>query len=114
VPPSRSELPPPFDTVHRQSVDIVRQPEFCSHRGRLARDLICESLTMVELTKLTVNRRNLLLGVAALGAAAATGGASIEAEAAQTDATRGKRRSRYQPNSAEVQTYYRVNGYPKK
>jgi hypothetical protein len=68
---------------------------------------------MDKLPKLTVNRRNVLLGVATLGAAVATGGPPIRAEAAETDASRGKRRSRYQPNSAEVQTYYRVNGYPK-
>ena len=27
---------------------------------------------------------------------------------------RAKRRSQYQPNSAEVQTFYRVNSYPAK
>jgi len=27
---------------------------------------------------------------------------------------RGKRRSQYQPNSIEVQTFYRVNSYPMK
>jgi nitrous oxide reductase len=46
-------------------------------------------------------------GAAAVSAAPLAGGALADSES-NTD----KRKARYQANSAEVQTYYRVNRYP--
>ena len=62
----------------------------------------------------SVRRRDVLraLGVGA-GAAVATSSALVEPAAAQVSNDE-KRKSRYQPNSADVQNYYRVNRYPKK
>jgi hypothetical protein len=60
-----------------------------------------------------IRRRDLLLAAAASGAAAAA------MSAASVPATHGvrprdKRKPQYQANSAEVQTFYRVNRYPAK
>jgi sugar (pentulose or hexulose) kinase len=51
------------------------------------------------------------LGVGA-GAAVAASSTLVEPAAAQVSNDE-KRKSRYQPNSADVQNYYRVNRYPK-
>jgi hypothetical protein len=63
-----------------------------------------------------IRRRDLFLGVTAaagaVAAASATSGSSRDASPELT-ARRDKRRPQYQPNSAEVQTFYRVNGYPR-
>jgi hypothetical protein len=61
-----------------------------------------------------VRRRGLLYSLTAGVAAVAAAGSYRPAAAAETSDTsdRGKRKSRYQPNSAEVNTYYRVNSYP--
>ncbi len=63
-----------------------------------------------------VGRRDLLRLVTSVGiAAAAVAASSSSADAPKIQkGDRGKRKSQYQPNSAEVRTYYRVNGYPKK
>jgi hypothetical protein len=45
--------------------------------------------------------------------AAASTASSSTADAATKD-DRGKRKSQYQPNSAEVRAFYRVNSYPMK
>jgi hypothetical protein len=62
----------------------------------------------------SVRRRDVLraLGVGA-GAAIATSTAQVEPGLAQGESNDEKRKSRYQPNSADVQNYYRVNRYPK-
>jgi hypothetical protein len=64
-----------------------------------------------------VPRRDLLRAVVLVGVAAGTAGAtstSPDAGAPVKKDDRGKRKSQYQPNAAEVRTFYRVNGYPKK
>jgi hypothetical protein len=61
----------------------------------------------------TVHRRNLLFFVAAGTVAAATGTVAPEALAAEPESRAEKRKARYQPNSAEVQDFYRVNRYPR-
>jgi len=60
-----------------------------------------------------VRRRDVLraLGVGA-GAAVAASSTMVEPAAAQASNDE-KRKARYQPNSADVQNYYRVNRYPK-
>jgi hypothetical protein len=63
-----------------------------------------------------IARRDLLRLVASLGVAAtalAVQEGPAEA-AAQTQPDRGKRKAQYQANSQEIQTFYRVNRYPKK
>jgi hypothetical protein len=72
-----------------------------------------EGLTMKERLSTVVPRRDLLramMGGAA--AAAATNAVAPEAAAAKPRTSDGKRRARYQPNSPEVQNFYRVNRYP--
>jgi hypothetical protein len=61
----------------------------------------------------TVARRD-LLRLAIAGTAAATTTALIPETAVAGEPTgpANKRRARYQPNSAEVKNYYRVNSYP--
>ena len=60
-----------------------------------------------------VRRRDVLraLGVGA-GAAVAASSTLVEPAAAQASNDE-KRKARYQPNSTDVQNYYRVNRYPK-
>jgi hypothetical protein len=50
---------------------------------------------------------------AGTAAAAASSPLAIEARA-DSESNQEKRKARYQANSAEVQTYYRVNRYPAK
>lgn len=68
--------------------------------------------------EIAIGRRDLLRLVAAVSAgstAAVVAASSAPADAAKKPKQdRGKRKSQYQPDSPEVQTYYRVNGYPKK
>jgi hypothetical protein len=64
----------------------------------------------VLLTKL--RRRDVFRAAAASVAIAAAGTTTFEAAAAEPTGSANKRKSRYRPNSSEVQTYYRVNSYP--
>lgn len=58
-------------------------------------------------------RRRHLLGLAIAGVAAATGGAvAADRAAPKPDDPKDKRKERFQPNSPEVQNFYRVNSYP--
>jgi hypothetical protein len=60
-------------------------------------------------------RRRDLLSMATIGTAAAAIGAALsESAVAFPSDAGGKRRPRYQPNSDEVQKFYRVNRYPAK
>lgn len=59
-----------------------------------------------------MHRRDLFRAAAAGAAIAASGTTAIEAAAAEPVGNANKRRARYQPNSPEVQTFYRVNRYP--
>ena len=52
-----------------------------------------------------------VLRMFAIGAAATTAGAGASADAAKFP---DKRKARYQGDSPEVQTFYRVNSYPAK
>ena len=62
----------------------------------------------------TIVGRRGLLRAAITGAAAAAAIAAVvrETSPATPNATEDKRRARYQPNSAEVRNFYRVNRYP--
>jgi sugar (pentulose or hexulose) kinase len=59
-------------------------------------------------------RRDVLRALAAGGVAAAASAAPLAPAAAAGVTNAEKRKAQYQPNSAEVQTFYRVNRYPKK
>lgn len=61
-----------------------------------------------------VRRRDVLraLGFGA-GAAVAASAPLVEQAAADSETNDEKRKARYQPNSTDVQNYYRVNRYPK-
>jgi hypothetical protein len=60
-----------------------------------------------------LGRRGLLRAVITGAAAAAAITAVVrQTTAAQPSTTNDKRRARYQPNSAEVRDFYRVNRYP--
>jgi hypothetical protein len=63
---------------------------------------------------LTTLRRRDLLGGMVTGAAAATtiGGVAPPTAAAEPRTGADKRRARYQPNSREIQEFYRVARYP--
>ncbi len=69
---------------------------------------------MSDPRKSRFSRRELLLAVPASGIAAAAGLTSIGSPATQVASRRDKRRPQYQADSAEIQTYYRVNRYPGK
>jgi hypothetical protein len=62
----------------------------------------------------TIVGRRGLLRVMITGSAVAAGIAAVvrETTAAKSSTTNDKRRARYQPNSAEVRNFYRVNRYP--
>jgi hypothetical protein len=66
---------------------------------------------MDERRKSVIRRRDLLLAVGA-GAGLAVQSLPDQAAAASLSVNE-KRKARYQPNSAEVQDFYRVNRYPK-
>lgn len=65
--------------------------------------------------KPALRRRDVLraLGFGAGAAAAVSAAPLVEPAAAQGVSDAEKRKARYQPNSADVQNYYRVNRYPK-
>jgi hypothetical protein len=60
-----------------------------------------------------MHRRAVLraLGVGA-GATVAASSARVEPALAEAEGNDEKRKARYQPNSPDVQNYYRVNRYP--
>jgi hypothetical protein len=57
-----------------------------------------------------IGRRSFLRALGVGAAAAST--PLVSPAAADTKSRDERRRARYQPNSPEVQTYYRVNRYP--
>jgi hypothetical protein len=81
----------------------------------------CElSLRALEMTDMEsrlnpdIGRRDLLRVLAAGAGAVATSAAPLAAAERENADAAKKRRARYQPNSPEVQTFYRVNRYPAK
>jgi len=67
---------------------------------------------MAERLKATIGRRQ-LLRTGMLGFIATATGA-LESGTAAADTRDEKRRARFHANAAEVQTFYRVNRYPKR
>jgi hypothetical protein len=68
---------------------------------------------MREQDKTKVGRRDFLRAIGAGAGVAATTAGPLAADArADNESNDEKRKARYQANSPEVQTYYRVNRYP--
>ena len=68
---------------------------------------------MTKDEKLKVGRRAFLRTLGAGATVAAAGAGSLPSPArADTETNDEKRKSRYQANSAHIQTFYRVNRYP--
>ena len=64
-------------------------------------------------SKTAIGRRDVLRALGAGAGAAVTAAAPLATPAhADSENNDEKRKARYQANSAEVQTYYRVNRYP--
>ena len=67
---------------------------------------------MTQEKKPTVGRRDFLRALGAGAGVAVTAAAPLATPAqADSESDGDKRKARYQPNSPEVQTYYRVNRY---
>jgi hypothetical protein len=62
----------------------------------------------------TIGRRDMLRALTAGAIAATAAAAPVSPAQAEAKSTTNKGRARYQANSSEVQTYYRVNRYPTK
>jgi hypothetical protein len=69
---------------------------------------------MEQRRNIMLRRRDLLLAVSASGVVAAASMTSIGSTRSGALLNRDKRKPQYQPSSAEVQTFYRVNRYPGK
>jgi secreted PhoX family phosphatase len=69
---------------------------------------------MRDLHKGTIGRRQLLRTGMIGFLATATSALESGTVAADTETSTEKRKARFQPNSAEVQNFYRVNRYPPK
>ena len=64
--------------------------------------------------KATVGRRDFLRAIGAGAGAAVVAAAPLATEAkADSESNTDKRKARYQANSPDIQSYYRVNRYPK-
>jgi hypothetical protein len=73
-----------------------------------------EGSSVDEKRKFAIRRRDLLRIAASAGIATAAVGAASPSVGTTGQDRRGKRKSLYQGNSAEVQAFYRVNRYPVK
>jgi hypothetical protein len=74
-----------------------------------------EDTAMTSDKKTSVGRRDFLRALGAGAGVAVTAAGPLATSAhADSETNEEKRKARYQPNSPEVQTYYRVNRYPSK
>ena len=69
---------------------------------------------MTDWPKTILGRRELFRTLAAGAAVAAASAAPFAVLGKETTNSKRMKRARYQPNSQEVQTFYRVNRYPQK
>ena len=70
---------------------------------------------MKDNDKAALGRRSFLrgVGIGALGAGAAAVSPLMPDAKADSETDDEKRKARYNPNSPDIQAYYRVNRYPK-
>ena len=67
---------------------------------------------MKQQDKSKLGRRDFLRAIGAGAGLAVTAAAPLATEAVAAESDADKRKARYQANSAEIQTYYKVNRYP--
>ena len=67
---------------------------------------------MKQQDKAKLGRRDFLRAMGAGAGLAVTAAAPLATEAVAAESDADKKKARYQANSAEVQTYYKVNRYP--
>ena len=67
---------------------------------------------MKQQDKAKLGRRDFLRAMGAGAGLAVTAAAPLATEAAAAESDADKKKARYKADSAEVQTYYKVNGYP--
>jgi hypothetical protein len=71
-----------------------------------------EKQAMKKQDKSNLGRRDFLRAMGAGAGLAVTAAAPLATEAAAAESDADKKKARYQANSAEVQTFYKVNRYP--
>ncbi|HEY3222298.1 MAG TPA: twin-arginine translocation signal domain-containing protein [Pseudolabrys sp.] len=67
---------------------------------------------MKQQEKTKLGRRDFLRAVGVGAGVAVTAAAPLATEAAAAESDADKKKARYQANSADVQTFYKVNRYP--
>ena len=67
---------------------------------------------MKQQDKTQLGRRDFLRAIGAGAGLAATAAAPLASGAAATESDAEKKKARYQPNSTDVQSFYKVNRYP--
>ena len=67
---------------------------------------------MKQKEKTKLGRRDFLRAMGAGAGIAVTAAAPLATEAAAAESDADKKKARYQANSADVQTFYKVNRYP--
>lgn len=67
---------------------------------------------MKQQDKSKVGRRDFLRAIGTGAGLAVTAAAPIATEAAASESDAERKKTRYNPNSEEVKTFYRVNRYP--
>jgi hypothetical protein len=67
---------------------------------------------MKQQDKTKLGRRDFLRGMGAGAGLAVTAAAPLATEVAASESDADKKKARYKANSADVQTYYKVNRYP--
>jgi hypothetical protein len=76
-------------------------------------DKFKEGTAMKEREKEKLGRRDFLRAMGAGAGLAVTAAAPLATEAVAAESDADKKKTRYQANSADVQSYYRTNRYPK-
>lgn len=71
-----------------------------------------EGTAMKEQEKQKLGRRDFLRAMGAGAGLAVTAAAPLATEAAASESDADKKKARYKANSADVQTFYKVNRYP--
>jgi len=67
---------------------------------------------MTKQDKPKLGRRNFLRAIGAGAGLAATAAAPLATGALASESDAEKKKARYQPNSTDVQSFYKVNRYP--
>jgi hypothetical protein len=71
-----------------------------------------EGTAMKQQDKAKLGRRDFLRAMGASAGVAVTAAAPLATDAVASESDAEKKKARYQPNSADVQSYYKSNRYP--